>query len=264
MAATWALPAEKASASCGMWLPVLSGARLCHEQAVVDMAFSPEGDRVATAGRDGTARLWELNTGLEIARAFIESEVAFLGFSPDGTRWAAMARDSSAPVWEAAGGRKPGALLSAGGEVGLLFNRSGHYLGPVSKRRGRDHFGEHCLVLAQDTTYAATSPDRELAWVWETASSNEDASSDLPSASLVERLGTLSWPATKPVSEKQTDSEIARFVDHAQWSRGGSAEPRSSIRRHHRRRIPLFWQAPDRSVRSARVWAMQGGARLQI
>src|SRR5260370_42548005 len=52
---------------------------------VWDVVFSPDGRWIATASEDHTARVWEADTGREVARINHESiRVSSVAFSPDG------------------------------------------------------------------------------------------------------------------------------------------------------------------------------------
>ncbi len=63
------------------------------------VAFSPDGQRVATASEDNTARVWEAATGREVARMAHDDIVTAVAFSPDGQRLATASVDNTARVW---------------------------------------------------------------------------------------------------------------------------------------------------------------------
>ncbi len=68
------------------------------------VAFSPDGQWLATASDEKFARIWEAATGREVARMTHEGFVNHVAFSPDG-RWVATASDDgTARVWEASAG----------------------------------------------------------------------------------------------------------------------------------------------------------------
>jgi WD40 repeat protein len=57
---------------------------LNHDARIHSYKFSSDGQYVASASSDRSARIWETATGTEIARKIHESEVFSVAFSPDG------------------------------------------------------------------------------------------------------------------------------------------------------------------------------------
>ena len=79
---------------------------MSHGALVNDLAFSPDGQWLATASLDKTARVWEAATGRELARVTHEREVTHAAFSPDGKWLSSLGRDNVSRVWEAGTGRE--------------------------------------------------------------------------------------------------------------------------------------------------------------
>lgn len=85
--------------------------RLSHGQASIihEARLSPDESCLATAGSDGTARLWEAATSRPLGAPMRhEGAVRWVEFSPDGSQVATASDDGTARLWDA----RTGAALS--------------------------------------------------------------------------------------------------------------------------------------------------------
>jgi len=70
-----------------------------HEGPVWDVSFHPDGEQIATASPDKTARLWSARTGQMLALCQHAGEVCNVWFSPDGQRFVTCSGEMTAQEW---------------------------------------------------------------------------------------------------------------------------------------------------------------------
>lgn len=74
---------------------------------VVAVAFSPDGQTLASGGYDRSARLWDIATGAEIRRFEGHTDgVESVGFSPDGRTLITASDDRTVRLWDVATGQE--------------------------------------------------------------------------------------------------------------------------------------------------------------
>ena len=105
-----------------------------HANYVDDVAFSPDGKRLATASVDQTAKVWDAESGKELLTLGGHSNyVDGVAFSPDGKRLATASWDNTAKVWDAESGKE---LLTLRGHTdsvrGVAFSPDGKRLATAS------------------------------------------------------------------------------------------------------------------------------------
>jgi hypothetical protein len=108
-----------------------------HTGTVRSVVFSPDGAKVVTASADGTARVWDANTGAEVlALRGHTGTVRSARFSPGGGRVVTASGDGTARVWDANTGATVLALDGhTGGVMDAAFSPDGARLLTVEADR---------------------------------------------------------------------------------------------------------------------------------
>jgi WD40 repeat protein/class 3 adenylate cyclase len=195
---------------------VRSGAELlsvnAHEGLVTAVIYSRDGTRLATAGDDGTVRIWNAASGDSISTIRVlprggAAAVTALAFSADG-EWlvAGAAGDPPATVWEVATGRKlltlphfdTGAVTPGGVQVSAV-------------------------AISPDKTRIATAGRDTTTKVWDaktggllyTLYSHRSFVNGVDIDATGTRLATASSDGTARVVELATGRELLRLAGHA-------------------------------------------------
>ena len=168
-----------------------------HQRSVYSVAFSPDGQRLATASFDNTARIWD-NQGNQLAVLRGHQDWVYsVAFSPDGKRLATASFDKTARIWD-----------NQGNEIAVL---RGH------KSR------VNSVAFSPDGQRLATASNDKTARIWDNQG-NEIAvlrghKSRVNSVAFSpdgQRLATASFDKTARIWDNQ-GNEIALLRGHQDW-----------------------------------------------
>jgi eukaryotic-like serine/threonine-protein kinase len=136
-----------------------------HTGDVYYVTFSRDGSRLASAGRDRTARVWEVPSGRPVCVCSGHAnDVNWADFSPDQSLLATASEDHTIKIWDAATGKERFTLQGHGSEV-------------------------VCALFDPTGTMLASGDDRGILKLWDLKSRRELKSV----AAHRDRIQSLSW-----------------------------------------------------------------------
>lgn len=116
-----------------------------HEGRVAPLAFAPDGKTLASAGRDGRIRLWDVRLGTEI-RSMDQAGVSRLVYSQDGQRLAAaVGWHGDVWIWDLLTGQQLGkwkanalATIGPGGRLAAVGDNKAKVLRLIDIKNGKE------------------------------------------------------------------------------------------------------------------------------
>ncbi|WP_437986160.1 eIF2A-related protein [Sorangium sp. So ce117] len=247
-----------------------------HTGTINALAWSPDGQRLATAGYDHTVRLWHADTGAELARFEGHSDwVLAVAWRPDGQRLASAGYDLTVRIWHAGTGKERARLEGHADWVrAVAWHPDGEHLASGSDDQtvriwdastGRElaqiegHArGVRAVAWHPDGRRLATAGDGNTVRIWDTGTGKEIARLE----SHVRGVSAVAWHPDGRRLATAGDGNTVRI-----WDIGTGGEIARLERRSSGVRV-VAWRPDGRRLATAgdgntvRIWDASTGSEL--
>jgi eukaryotic-like serine/threonine-protein kinase len=211
-----------------------------HAGSVLGVAFSPDGQRLASGSGDKAVRIWDSATGNELfALKGHASTVRSVAFSPDGQRLASASHDETVKIWDSATGKELVALKGHADWVwSVAFSPDGQRLASGSRDQtvkiwdsaiGKElfalkgHAGEvRSVAFSPDGQRLASASFDKTVKIWDSTTGKElfalkGHSGWVESVAFSpdgQRLASASWDQTVKIWDSATGIELFALKSH--------------------------------------------------
>jgi Tol biopolymer transport system component len=248
-----------------------------HRGAVLGVAWSPDGTRIASASADQTVQVWDAHTGIRLLtynghKSFVIS----VTWSPDGSRIASASDDQTVQVWDAHTGSR---LLTYNGHRATVWSVAwspdGTRIASASYDRTAQvwdaHSSSHILTYnghqatvnsvtwSPDSTRVASASDDRTAQVWDAEKGTRILTYNGHQATVESvawspggtRIASASVDHTVQVWDAHSGSHILNYNGHQGTVNTVAWSPDST-------------SIASASTRTVRVWDAKSGTQLLV